>query len=143
MVAALKPDGWLLVEEPDYITNGLPDPRVDAGAAALLAKLKQAAEILTVSRGMDLHYGRRLYGDVLARGLVDVDAEGCVAMIRGGSIAARFVQLTTQQMRDSAPASGPLTAAELDGDIALHDDPAVIYLGQIAMSVWGRKLARD
>ncbi len=60
---------------------------VDAGGRAVVIQLVSLA-------GADFYYGRRLYGDVRAVGLVEVDAAGRVQMIRAGTAWARVWRLT-------------------------------------------------
>jgi SAM-dependent methyltransferase len=138
LVAALKPGGWLLLEEGDYVSHALPDPRLDAEAAELLAKHKRAMDIGTAKIGSDIYYGRRLYGDLLARGIVDIKTEGRLEMTRGGSTAAKFLQVTGQQTRQQPQAGGQMSEAERDAFLTLLDDPALLYLGPILMAAWGR-----
>ncbi len=75
LVAALKPGGWLVAEEPDTGAT-VPDPRVEESAAALYTKLMDALQQMLRARGGDYHYGRRLYRDLCECGLRDVEGEG-------------------------------------------------------------------
>ena len=68
MVAALKPGGWLLVEEPDYI-SGTADPTMPAEAIALSQKSWDAMLRQLRSQGYDTELGRHLYHDVTMTGL--------------------------------------------------------------------------
>jgi hypothetical protein len=117
MVGALKPGGWLIVEEGD-MASWLPDPRTPG--AALYAKGTAAVIQLVSLAGADFYYGRRLYGDVRAAGLVEVDAAGQVQMIRAGTASARVWQLTMAQLRDRIVGRGLLTEEELDQWVALQ-----------------------
>jgi 2-polyprenyl-3-methyl-5-hydroxy-6-metoxy-1,4-benzoquinol methylase len=138
MVSALKPGGWLLVEEPDWASSA-PDPRTSG--AALYAKAEAAILQLMGMAGFDRDYGRRLYRDVCLAGLVDVDAEGRVEMLRANIPYARFSQLTFAHLRDRIVGVGLLTDEEVDGLIALLDDKDLAWLGATWMAVWGRKPA--
>jgi len=139
MVAALKPGGWLLVEEPDHLTERVPDPQTDAATATLLERCRHARDLGMAAAGVDSVYGRRLYGDVLRRGLVDVGAEGRVTMVRGGSVEAKLRQLTEEQLRPRRLAAGQLSEADMDRMHALLEDPTLVYMSAITMAVWGRK----
>jgi 2-polyprenyl-3-methyl-5-hydroxy-6-metoxy-1,4-benzoquinol methylase len=59
IVAALKPGGWLLVEEPD-LASMLPDPGMDAVAARVFNDMKTALMEVLAARGVDARYGRLL-----------------------------------------------------------------------------------
>src|SRR6266849_8592342 len=81
MVRALRPGSWLLVELPDFASAVL-DPRVPSDA---IDKAREALREFVTAAGVDSNYGRRLFGDVRAAGLVKVDAEGRVVMEAFGS----------------------------------------------------------
>ena len=99
LVAALKPGGWLLAEETDSISY-VAGPRAGEVACDRFLKVMRAHQ--AASTGVDLFYGRRLYADLLARGLVDVAAEGRSNMVRGATPSARFWRLTYTQLREPA-----------------------------------------
>jgi SAM-dependent methyltransferase len=136
MVGALKPGGWLLVEESDAAT-WLADPR--SGGAALFSKGTAAVFQVQAAAGLDYTYGRRLYGDACAAGLLDVDAAGRVLMLRAQTPYARLWQLTIAQLRDRIVGAGLLTDEEVDRFLALHDDGDFVAMGWVVMAVWGRK----
>ncbi len=98
MVAALRPGGWLLLEEPDYISK-IPDPGNDPRANDVFARVRSAEVRWMAEGGIDERFGRHLYASLLRRGLEEVDAEGRVPMARGGTPLARFYRLTTEQAR--------------------------------------------
>jgi hypothetical protein len=80
-----------------------------------------------------------LYHDVCTAGLVDVQAEGHVAMDIGGTAATHFWRITLEQQQDHLLASGLLTPAELADYRTLLASPAYRWLSPIAMAVWGRR----
>jgi SAM-dependent methyltransferase len=136
MVGALKPGGWLLVEESDA-APWLPDPR--CGGAALFSKGTAAVFQVQAAAGLDYTYGRRLYGDARAAGLLDVDAAGRVLTLRAQTPYARLWKLTIAQLRDRIVGAGLLTDEEVDRFLALHDDGDFVAMGWVMMAVWGRK----
>jgi SAM-dependent methyltransferase len=136
MVGALKPGGWLLVEEADLAT-WLPDPRMEG--VALFSKGAAAFNQVQTAAGVDLNYGRRLFGDVRAAGLVEVEGEGEMSIVHAGTPAARLWQLTITQVRDRMVGAGLLTNEEVDRFIALHDDAGFVAMSLCTIAVWGRK----
>jgi SAM-dependent methyltransferase len=138
MVAALKPGGWLLLEEPDYV-SAIPDPSMAAWAVALSQKAWDATLSYARSRGYDTELGRHLYHDVCTAGLVDVQTEGHVTMQLGGTPATRFWRLTVEQVQDQMLVAGFLTPAELETYRGLLESPEYRWLSGITMSVWGRR----
>jgi SAM-dependent methyltransferase len=136
MASALRPGGWLLVEEPDN-ASFVADPRAGPAACELLARVLSAIQVAT---GIDTQYGRRLYADVCALGLVDVGAEGRAVFGRGGGTPdAQFMRLTLTQLRDRIVGTGQVSPEELDTLIALFDDPQFVWMGPLGVAAWGRR----
>ncbi len=136
MVAALKPGGWLLVEEPDSASSRL-DPRF-RGADRFAKGLDAGRHVLSMA-GYDIFCGRNLYGDVHATGLIDLDAAGHVHLIRAHSPYALFYKETFTQLRDRVVTSGKLSDEEMDQFLELHDDEGLVWISPTWMAVWGRK----
>ena len=139
LVAALKPGGWLLVEDLDF-ASFVPGAGSDADAA-LFRKGWAASEQVGAARGSAADYGRRLYGAVAAQGLVDLGAEGRVAVAYGGSPTARVWRLTTEQVREALVGTGVLSEGELERYLALLEDPGFAWLMPTVVAVWGRRPA--
>ena len=89
--------------------------------------------------GTDVSYGRRLYADVCALGMIDVEAEGRAQMGRGATPDAEFWRLSYTQIRDRILGTGQLSPGEFDAFIALFDDPDFIWMGAVLMGVSGRR----
>lgn len=134
LVAALRPGGLLLVEEPDCgsLVDALPAPLGEVVAAAL-------DTLERVSGGMDCRYGRRLYPDLAAAGLLGLAAEGRAHLIHGAddTSGAGWLRLTVEKVRDRLVADG--SGARLDEALALLDDPAFSTPSALTIAVWGRR----
>jgi 2-polyprenyl-3-methyl-5-hydroxy-6-metoxy-1,4-benzoquinol methylase len=139
MAAALKPGGWLLVEDTDHATWAA-DPAVDAEAAALFSTWTAAYLQLFGMVGGDAHAGRRLYGELQALGLTDIGAEGRVFMVSGGSPNALVWHLTAEQVRERMVDTGLLTAPEMERLLVLLLDPSFRWMEGLVMAVWGRRV---
>ena len=138
MTAAVKPGGWFLAEEADHISR-VPDPRVDSEAADLFRKIAAVDVQMRAAIGDDLYYGRRLYGDLVARGFVELGAEGRLPMGRGGEPLGQLWRLGYTQHRDRMVATGMVSAEEVDACIALFEDRDFIWMETMIMAVWGRR----
>jgi SAM-dependent methyltransferase len=136
MAAALKPGGWLVLEEGD-IVSAIPDPSMTTAAAALSKKGRDA---MLNHLGYDGEYGRHLYHHVSMNGIGDVEAEGFVAMQIGGTPGARLWKVTLEQVGDQILKAGLLTLAELDDYRSLLESPAYRWFTPMMMSVWGRRI---
>jgi SAM-dependent methyltransferase len=138
MVAALKPGGWLLLEETDS-ASWLPAPEVSAEAAALFTRWTQAFIALCQAMGTDPYAGRRGAGELRALGLTEVDAEGRVFMVRGGTPPAEVWRLTAEQVRPRLIASGLLSADDMARVVSLLANPSFAWMEGLVMATWGRK----
>jgi SAM-dependent methyltransferase len=137
MISALRPRGWLLAEEPDFVT--LYHACETEVVARVVTKAIRLLE--TDSGGMDSEYGRKLPGDLIDLGLVDVETEGRVHHIRGGSprSGATWLRFTVEKVADRLLASDSVTAAELDDALGLLEDPAFATYGPMTLTAWGRR----
>jgi SAM-dependent methyltransferase len=133
MVAALRPGGWLFVEDVDFFPIHTSTSRLYIDFMVALTATVVAAS------GRDCFWGRALPALVVEQGLVHVHGEGDFAVFNGGSAMAKFSQLTAEQIRDKIVNSGALTAERLDAALALLNDPAFWAFGGANVAVWGRR----
>jgi hypothetical protein len=134
MVVALRPLGWLLVEEPDFVTpfHTCPSETVRKVVTAGI----RAMERLT---GAQSEYGRCLFEDVCEQALVDVEAFGRVLMMRGGSPLCAHLGLSIAKVKATLVGSGEVTTEEIEEALARLNDPAFAMMSTITMAVWGRR----
>jgi ubiquinone/menaquinone biosynthesis C-methylase UbiE len=139
LVAALKPDGWIVVEDfdPGFIDRGFPatDPEGYAAYAAVRAAMGQVME----RHGVDPVWGRSLYHRFVAHGLADVGLEGHFAVWPGGSAGALLDRANFEQVRAKAVAAGLVTDAQVDRAVTALDDPGFAFSSPVMMTAWGRK----
>src|SRR5215213_6577107 len=127
LIAALKPGGWLVAEEMDFVSL-VPAPQLDADSRTLFTRVMHAHTAVLAERyGFDHAYGRRLVGDLTDAGLTDIGCEGRVSMWRGDGPGGTVLRLTLSQLREPMIASGLVSAAELDDAIALFEDPRLSF----------------
>lgn len=138
MAAAVRPGGWLLVEEGDWL-SWMPDPAADAAACVLFRKHWQAHDRFARARGADHYYGRRLYGDLRALWMDEVGAEGRVAVVQGGSPYAQMWRMSFMQVREPTIAAGLLTDREMDDFLALLDNPDFAWMGVTVVAAWAKR----
>ncbi len=136
--AALKPGGWMLLENLDSVSSV-----IDAGSGArfgeLFSRRTAAQQAAMQAGGADPFYGRRMYRQLAALGLTELGSEGRSTMVRGGEPGARYVRLTTEQLRSHIIATGEMTGAEVDEFCALLDNPDSVWVSPTLMAVWGRR----
>ena len=138
LLRALKPGGWLVAEEMDFVSS-VPDPRMDADSRALFERIHEAHDaVLGSQHRVDVGYGRRVTGDLEDAGLTEVGCEGRATMWRGGEAGGQIGRLSITQLRDSMLASGLVTPADVDDAIALSDG-ALSCMSPLVMAAWGRR----
>jgi SAM-dependent methyltransferase len=137
MVEALKPGGWLLVEEMDFGSFSA-DQSCDSATRDLFLKMAKAHHTVMRARGFNPWYGRDLLRDLRSVGLDDVDAEGRVSICEGGSPGAVAWQLTFEQLRNEIVEAGAASYEEVAQFVTLLDDPEVTFESQVTMAAWGR-----
>jgi SAM-dependent methyltransferase len=139
MVSALKPGGWLLVEASDFVTL-FHACQSDIVRKVLTAFVVAARRALGPSARTDhSQYGRRLFDDLSAQGLLDVEALGRVEMMRGGGAHCTSLRLAIQKTAGFAIKSGAIMAEEVEEALARLNDPAFATMSAITMAVWGRR----
>jgi SAM-dependent methyltransferase len=135
MVAALKPGGWLVDEEFDSSI----DQVSSANPGEVYSKTYVAMTRTMDSRGIDRRFGRRLFGQLRAHGLVDVTAEGRTFMWHSGSPGVSLLRSNYEQLRNTMIDAGYITESEFNQDLAGLDDPGFIMPSPILWTAWGRR----
>jgi ubiquinone/menaquinone biosynthesis C-methylase UbiE len=138
LVAALKPRGWLVIEEFDgrLIDRTIPMP--DAAAASFKRVVGALAQLMD-QRGFDAEWPRQLYGRLKAAGLSEVGMEGHLAVREGGSLGASLDAANYAQVRKEAVAKGLTTDAEIDAVLARLEAPDFALFSPVMFTAWGRR----
>lgn len=135
MADALRPDGVLLDEEPDFITTYRA-----AQPASLRRVVRAAMRQLEANRPLNCEYGRHLLDDLIAVGLTEAAAEGRCPVVRGGSPpAAHFLRFTIEKVKSGVLADETVTDADFDEAIATLEDPAATIVMPMTVAAWGRR----
>jgi SAM-dependent methyltransferase len=134
MVAALRPGGVLLDEEPDWVTI-FETPESSALRHVMIAAMRY----LEATCPIDTQYGRRLVDDLVAAGLRDVQAEGRCAIVAGGSTPADFLRLTIEKLRAPLVSGHRASEIELNEAVAILEDPAANVMFPLTVAAWGRR----
>ena len=132
MAAALKPGGWLLVQEPDFHLAPTMEP--EAWASTWKALIDWGHD-----NGVDWLIGRKLPGMVGELGLGQPRAKTDVQNIRGRDRGALYFRLFFDEVRDRVIDSGRLDAATLDAATAPLEDPNYWTQCWMMTAVWARK----
>jgi SAM-dependent methyltransferase len=139
MADALKPGGWLLIEEPDLVTDG-PDPATPKPLADLYIEVSAAIYSYLGTKGLDLRLGVRLMRLLQSLGFESLQSEGRVTMFQGGSAGARSPHMMAfAQLKDAVVAEGKVNEQNYVDFLELPNDPRFIWREGLTMAAWGRK----
>lgn len=138
LVAALRPGGWLLVEDMNW--DGL-HPVTEKGADSY-RRVGAAMRELFCLGGYDATFGSRLPGLLRDQGLVDVGNEGRAPIIHGGSpIAHAFYRRSLDEIAGPLIGLGIMERSEIDAGLAWADDPECAGVPALLVAAWGRRPA--
>ena len=140
MTAALRPGGWLLVEEPDLGAVEAVDQAHPLAGPFDYAHRKQT-EFASADGIFDSRFGKTLPVHMEGLGLIEVGNEGFVRVYRGGDPQSRMWIQTWQHTNDRMISEGALTESEVADMRRAYEDPTFIYRGAVTQSIWGRKPA--
>ncbi|MFI9078397.1 methyltransferase domain-containing protein [Streptomyces sioyaensis] len=141
MAAALRPGGWLLIEDADTALQPLACLDDSGPAQRRANRLRDAVRELLTRRGADLRYGRALPRALREAGLVDVAAAGTFPV--GGPACDRLEAATIRHVRGELLAAGLADDAELDAHLAAIQAGELDLTLAPLISAWGRRPAEQ
>jgi SAM-dependent methyltransferase len=143
IVAALKPGGWVVIEDLDWHALLADPPRVfsypGTGAQQTVRVWRAALDVLQKA-GYDPEYGFRLPGALQALGLEDVGGDLRARIVPGDSPGNDASRLSLEHLRGALVSSGAVTDREIDEEIARLGDPeTLISRPSMMVAAWGRR----
>ena len=138
IAAAVKPGGWMLIEESDFVTNQA-NPGVIESFNRLYEYIVQETHASLESRGVDCHCGAHLPNMLQSLGFESLGGEGRASLFQGGSVDAECQKLTFEQLKDDILARRRVTEQELCDFLALFENPSFSWRGPLRVSVYGRR----
>lgn len=137
LVEALRPGGWLVIEDADTALQPLACPDEFGPEQRLANRVQAAFRSLLASRGADLAFGRTLPRLLREAGLDDVRADGFFPF----STPVRQVlqAATVRQVRDGLLAAGQVSEAEIEQHLADLATGQLDLATAPLISAWGRK----
>jgi hypothetical protein len=137
MVGALRPGGWVLVEDFDSLLQPFACPDEVGPGQQLANRIRLGFRALLAARGAQLDLGRQLPRLLRAAGLIDVGADAYAAVASPAAIALE--QANVAQVREALVAGGHATELEIDDyDRALERGDLDIATAPL-ISAWGRR----
>lgn len=142
MIGALKPGGWLVAEDVDFLDmEGGHAIVAPAEARSESADLWKAMRALAEGRGILFDHGRRLPLHFREHGLEEIGARAERSFLFGGTRSGELARRSVSALRPALLAQG-IDPAVLERQVAALDDPATLGLAPMIVSAWGRKPAR-
>ena len=137
LARAVKPGGWLFVEDPDFLIYGI-DPSVSPPMSELARKVDQALLQAIDLIGIDTHFGERIFGLIRSLGFESVQGRGEVSVYLGGAPVSEVMKLTVERLRTPILATGLVTETELEDCLTFYNNPDCAFRTLIS-GAWGRK----
>jgi len=137
MMTALRPGGWLVVEECDMEPFTVVGPTTDATAGVDRVHHDVATAVQSWG-GIDVHFGRRCRSLLESLGLVEVGDERASWHCRGGDAGARFHQMSIRLLFQR---TGAISAADHEALQRVFDDPSFSFVPMTMVGAWGRRAA--
>jgi SAM-dependent methyltransferase len=137
MVQAIRPGGWVLVEDFDMAMQPLAvvDPQSEADVRA--NQIRVGFRTLLGERGVDPAWGRTLARRLRSLGLVDVTADAYMPLALAA--ARRLERANIEQIRAGLVAGGLVADADVDAHLAAVDAGTVDIATPPLVSAWGRR----
>lgn len=141
MIGALRPGGWLLLEDADPALQPLACPDEYGPEQVRANRLRTAFRGLLSGRGADLSYGRTLPRLLRSAGLVGVQAAAYFPL--GGPESDRLEAATIRHIRDGLVGAGLATAEDIDLHLEAVEAGRLDVATAPLISVWGCKTAES
>lgn len=136
MIGALRPGGWLLLEDYDPNLQPFACPDAQGPIQQLANKMRAGFRALLAERGADLQLGRQLPRLLRDAGLVDVEADAYLSIALPAAV--QMEEANIQQIREGLVAGGHVTAEELETYLAALAAGALDVATPPLVSAWGR-----
>jgi ubiquinone/menaquinone biosynthesis C-methylase UbiE len=139
LAGAVKPGGWILLEEPDGSTV-MADPTAPESARYLYATVMNGIYSFLCDQGLDPYYGAMLMGTLRSLGFLELQSEARCRSFHGGPDADQSPHtLAFREVMDRVVSAGAVGAAESQEFLALLDDPGFSWREDLTVSAWGRR----
>lgn len=137
MAAALRPGGWLLVEDFDVALQPLACPHPLGADEERANRVRAGFVDLLGHRGVDMRFGRSLPDRLRELGLTGVAADASFPVALPA--AARLEAANVTQVHDGLIAHGHATAEDLDAHLVVLASGRLDIATPPLYSCWGRR----
>jgi SAM-dependent methyltransferase len=138
VIPALKPGGWLFIEDFDPVVDRA-IPIADQEAAQAFRSAMNCPWVAFSQRGNEQDWGRRLARTFQVLELIDIQVHAHLQIVRGGSTFAEFYKLSLERVRHESVEAGWAKDADFASTLALLDQPEFMCFSTVMFSALGRK----
>ncbi|MGW0710925.1 methyltransferase [Streptomyces sp. NPDC002643] len=138
LVRALRPGGWLVLEDYDMEYTAVLDSATP-DAFTLIDKVLRAGTEALRKGGFDPDWGRRQYAAFRRAGLVDVAAAGHVGACGADSPGTEVFRASYRLLRDRMIDTGVITGEDLDAWFAATADPSYAVFSPLLITTRGMR----
>lgn len=138
-LSALKPGGWMLLEEPD-VSVDVAERNAGRAQWKLYDKITRAIFRYLTDRGLDPYFGSRLYRLMHELGLTELGAEARVQLFSGGPGEGRSHHMSAfEELSEEVIEDGGFSRDEFDLFCRLSQDETFAWREGFTVSVWGQR----
>jgi SAM-dependent methyltransferase len=138
MAAAVRPGGWLLIEDADFMTLVAADP-AHPRSARFDQVMRKLLTFFSVSRAFDPFFAPRLPVLMAALGLADRRSEAIACHRQGGSGEAEFLGRSLERMRTPILGCGVAAEEDFEAVLAATADTSFSFVDALSVAAWARK----
>jgi SAM-dependent methyltransferase len=132
LVRALRPGGWLVLEDPITPVAHCHPP------LAVWPKVCDAVRAALVNAGKDPGFGLRMPGMLVEAGLSERGTDAYVPLMRSATPSLDVIRLTVEMSAEKLVASGAVTQADIDATLTAFTTPGYLLSAVMIVVVWGR-----
>ena len=139
LLRALKPGGWLLLDEFDLTWKMPVLVSPTPTAPALVDKVVDAIHTLLETGGMSRTWAAEAPGALHDAGYVEIGQQGFSEAWPGGSVGAHLHRANILQVGPQLVERGIASQAEVDEFVELLEHPGILLSSYLLLSAWGRR----
>jgi len=139
MAGAVRPGGWILVEEPDA-SSVMPDPMAPKTARQLYSKVITAIYSFLCDKGLDPYCGSTLFTSLRLLGFDSLHSEARCRTYHGGSGSIQSPHsMAFREVMEPVVSAGAVSARDSLDFLALFEEPTFSWREDLTVSTWGRR----
>jgi SAM-dependent methyltransferase len=137
MALAVRPGGWLLVEDADYCSLVAADP-ADPRSPSFDVTMRKLLAFIAAGHAFDPFFGRRLPSLVLSANLADARHEAIACHRNGADSAAEVLARSLERISDQALRRAVVSPGEFAAVLSALRDPSFGFIDALSVAAWGR-----